>query len=108
MEETLDTLTVEDCASVDLAIAGGMLFDVPWCDVEEVNDGKCHVQYRHFIGDGFCDESITDQYGSNYNTAECGWDGGDCCEVKMHYVPPPLFVKFEALLSTTLISCACF
>ena len=27
----------------------------------------------HWLGDGYCD-------GFPYNTAACGWDGGDCCE----------------------------
>lgn len=29
-----------------------------------------------YIGDGWCDE-LTSPY--TYNTAECNWDGGDCC-----------------------------
>lgn len=32
--------------------------------------------YKSFIGDGICHEG----YGGCYNTAICGWDGGDCCE----------------------------
>lgn len=32
----------------------------------------CDVAYPTWLGDGFCD-------GSSYNSAACGWDGGDCC-----------------------------
>eukprot|EP00956_Cyclotella_meneghiniana_P004225 scaffold5181_cov62-Cyclotella_meneghiniana.AAC.3 len=35
---------------------------------------KCLVENREWIGDGGCDG------GSEYNTPECGYDGGDCCE----------------------------
>jgi hypothetical protein len=34
----------------------------------------CCVPNSNFIGDGACDSE------SPYNTAECGWDGGDCCK----------------------------
>lgn len=34
---------------------------------------NCNVQRLDYIGDGQCDRI------SNYNTAACGWDGGDCC-----------------------------
>jgi len=30
----------------------------------------CHVDMPYKVGDGRCD--------GKYNTAECGWDGGDC------------------------------
>ena len=34
---------------------------------------SCSAENPSYIGDGYCD--FTD-----YNTADCGWDGGDCCE----------------------------
>ena len=33
----------------------------------------CAVTNMSWIGDGFCDNE------DGYNTAVCGWDGGDCC-----------------------------
>ena len=35
---------------------------------------ECHVFHPKWIGDGACNRG-------NYNTAECGWDGGDCLKV---------------------------
>lgn len=35
---------------------------------------NCNVGAPYYVGDGFCD-SI-----GPYNTAECNYDGGDCCE----------------------------
>lgn len=32
--------------------------------------------HKSFIGDGICHDSM----GGCYNSAICGWDGGDCCE----------------------------
>jgi hypothetical protein len=40
----------------------------------KVDYPNCNVTRLDFIGDGQCDLI------SNYNTAACGWDGGDCCE----------------------------
>jgi len=33
----------------------------------------CVVDYPAWLGDGWCDNLAT------YNTANCNWDGGDCC-----------------------------
>ena len=44
-------------------------------DGEGCADGvceTCNVSYPNWLGDGYCDSS-------SYNTAACGWDGGDCC-----------------------------
>ena len=35
---------------------------------------NCNVQVKAWIGDGYCDMS------GGFNTAECNYDGGDCCE----------------------------
>ena len=35
----------------------------------------CATEYPSYIGDGYCDH-IADVL----NTADCGWDGGDCCQ----------------------------
>ena len=39
---------------------------------------SCDVPHSSWLGDGWCDYD----YGSTrcYNTAACGYDGGDCCE----------------------------
>eukprot|EP01041_Mallomonas_annulata_P005710 gene5710-11522_t len=34
----------------------------------------CNVANPSYIGDTYCD------YNGGYNTAECNWDGGDCCQ----------------------------
>jgi hypothetical protein len=39
---------------------------------EYVNPNECTVADRTRLGDGKCD--------ADYNTEECNWDGGDCCE----------------------------
>ena len=36
----------------------------------------CEVPHAAWLGDGACDADIS----QCYNTAACGWDGGDCCE----------------------------
>jgi hypothetical protein len=33
----------------------------------------CYSRYTDLIGDGWCD-------GIPFNTGECGWEGGDCCD----------------------------
>ena len=35
---------------------------------------NCDIDYPYYISDGFCDTM------GPYNTAECNYDGGDCCE----------------------------
>lgn len=40
-------------------------------DPEEV--GVCDPPRASWVGDGYCDRS------PDYNNAQCGWDGGDCC-----------------------------
>jgi hypothetical protein len=39
-----------------------------------IDESKCEVENREWIGDGGCDAE------GGYNTEECGWDMGDCCE----------------------------
>jgi hypothetical protein len=34
---------------------------------------NCGVAHLNWVGDGWCDYGL-------YNTQECKWDGGDCCE----------------------------
>ena len=38
------------------------------------HDTLCNVRFENWIGDGSCDTS------GGYNTADCHYDGGDCCE----------------------------
>jgi len=39
-----------------------------------IDEVQCEVENREWIGDGGCDAE------GGYNTEECGWDMGDCCE----------------------------
>mmetsp|Transcript_9193 Transcript_9193/g.19015 ORF Transcript_9193/g.19015 Transcript_9193/m.19015 type:complete len:542 (-) Transcript_9193:134-1759(-) len=39
-----------------------------------VTTGTCPIRNLAHIGDGWCDSGAA-------NTPECGWDGGDCCNV---------------------------
>jgi len=36
-----------------------------------IDEEACNAENREWVGDGGCDP--------DYNTQECGWDGGDCC-----------------------------
>jgi len=36
-----------------------------------IDEDACGADNREWVGDGGCDP--------DYNTQECGWDGGDCC-----------------------------
>jgi|AntRauTorckE5430_2_1112549.scaffolds.fasta_scaffold23765_1 hypothetical protein len=45
---------------------------------------NCNVQLPYHIGDGIC-HGGTQFNGGDYNTAECGFDGGDCEEFNAKY-----------------------
>eukprot|EP01084_Bolivina_argentea_P104773 187586_1 len=36
---------------------------------------QCNVEHMDYLGDGYCDHD-----GVGYNSLECQWDKGDCCE----------------------------
>ena len=44
------------------------------CEDPDNTGAGCNVFFTSALGDGYCDG---DQ--GQYNTAACGWDGGDCC-----------------------------
>ena len=47
-------------------------------DCESTQD--CMVASPDWLGDGYCDEWANDGTPETaYNSAACGWDGGDCC-----------------------------
>jgi hypothetical protein len=46
----------------------------PNCDI--VDYPNCTVDVPNWIGDGWCDWDLD----GDYNTENCGWDGGDCCK----------------------------
>ena len=41
----------------------------------------CSVRYVEWIGDGWCDSSNGLGVDEGYNSAECSFDGGDCCDM---------------------------
>ena len=45
----------------------------PFCSDPASSAAACNVTAWSFIGDGYCDSAAP------YNTANCSWDGGDCC-----------------------------
>jgi len=54
------------------------------------NFTNCTVTIPQWIGDGQCD-------GGDYNTIECGFDGGDCNNFNMNF--PACDAEFPFLLS---------
>jgi len=44
-------------------------------DTGTCTEAVCDVPSLAYIGDGWCDDAL-----GSYNTQECGYDGGDCCE----------------------------
>eukprot|EP00979_Chaetoceros_neogracilis_P005577 scaffold1017_cov147-Chaetoceros_neogracile.AAC.1 len=66
-------------------------WDMGDCVVPNYPD--CHDVYPRFVGDGYChSESISTStgdfvksVGGDYNTIECGFDGGDCEEFNAEY-----------------------
>ena len=64
-----------------------LLLDRPVQGIPAIMDyPDCYVRERLRLGDGVCD-------GGQYNTAACGWDGGDCVGFNTKYpnctVPHP-------------------
>ena len=39
-----------------------------------IHNTLCNVKYDYWVGDGMCDKT------GGYNTEECHYDGGDCCQ----------------------------
>ena len=58
-----------DCC--DFTCASGQSYN---CGIWGYDCKSCSVDFEDWVGDGYCD-----RYGG-YNTAGCGYDGGDCCE----------------------------
>ena len=58
----------------------------------------CYVQRNDYLGDGWCDDI------SPYNTAACGWDKGDCCNIAVvnHACRDPASPNFGTLTATGL------
>jgi hypothetical protein len=48
--------------------------------MRKLNLTRCHVPHIDWVSDGWCDSE--DGLGNDigYNTPECAYDGGDCCE----------------------------
>jgi hypothetical protein len=40
---------------------------------------ECIVRYLNWVGDGYCDD-VSNDNNTGYNTPQCGYDGGDCCD----------------------------
>ena len=50
---------------------------------------NCSVEHFEYINDGFCDIH------GGYNTAECFFDGGDCCTTTCERATSGNGVKYE-------------
>lgn len=72
---------VGTCVSQPGAVAGAIGFcgsngfDCKDPDPSANIDPSCVVDKASYLGDGYCDALY-----ANYNSANCSWDGGDCCE----------------------------
>ena len=64
--------TVWEACAEDLVDGAASARPAP-APVECATDA-CDVAHAAWLGDGACDDS-----NGCYNTAACGWDGGDCC-----------------------------
>ena len=42
------------------------------------DDASCDVDRDDWLGDGYCDDTVSTA-GAEYNSIACGWDLGDCC-----------------------------
>ena len=67
-----------DCCNSTCAPASYSCSDDFDCRDTDIYDSDeyypdCTASVKGWLGDGACD-------GGDYNNAECGWDGGDCCE----------------------------
>ncbi|GMH61438.1 hypothetical protein TL16_g03253 [Triparma laevis f. inornata] len=75
--DTCDLFTSTECFTL---FAAGGAFEQKCektcgiCDSETKLELSCDVSNTNSIGDGFCDKA------GKFNTEECGYDGGDCCE----------------------------
>jgi hypothetical protein len=72
-----------------------MLFSSPVSSVALTigNFTNCNVNVPQWVGDGGCD-------GGEYNTVECGYDGGDCDDFNMNY--PNCDVEYPFLIANGL------